>query len=82
MAKCFLCGTQATDPKKGPSRWTRAVIDGEQILVCPNCQERHPDWIKRAECCPECGSKRLMKSLGDRVCRACGHQWSDEELAL
>ncbi len=82
MAKCMICATPAIDPGKGPSRWARAVVDGEQILVCPDCQERNPDWIDRAEACPECGSKRLIKSLGDRVCRACTHQWSDENLEL
>jgi hypothetical protein len=29
-----------------------------------------------------CGSKKLYKTLGDRVCRSCGHQWSDEEITL
>jgi hypothetical protein len=78
----MICGINATDPGKGPSRWARAVVEGEQILVCPDCQAKHPDWIERAETCPECGSNRLIKSMGDRVCRACGHQWSDEDLKL
>lgn len=82
MANCHLCGTLATDPPKGPSPWTRAVIAGEQVLVCPACQRAHPDWIDRAEACPACGSKRLQKTLGDRVCRACAHQWSDETFRL
>lgn len=82
MARCHLCGKEATDPGKGPSRWARAVVEGEQILVCPECQELHPDWMAGVEGCPECGSKRLYKSMGDRVCRACGHQWSDEEFRL
>lgn len=82
MARCHLCGTEATDPVKGASRWARAVIDGEQVLVCPECQKRNPDWSDRAEACPVCGSKRLYKSLGDKVCRSCGHQWSDEKFEL
>lgn len=79
---CYLCGTQATDPKKGPSRWARAVIDDDQVLVCPECQQKHPNWCDRALACPECGSKKLYRSLGDTVCRACGHQWSDEGFEL
>ena len=82
MASCLLCRTEATDPDKGPSRWTRAVVDDEQILVCPDCQKLHPEWIDRATPCPACGSKKLYKSLGDKVCRACGHQWSDEHFTL
>ena len=82
MATCYRCGTLATDPPKGPSAWARAVVRGEQVLVCPNCQSTHPEWTEEAEACPECGSKRLSKALGDRVCRACGHQWSDETFSL
>ena len=82
MAICLLCGTPATDPDKGPSRWARAVIEDAQILICPDCQRTHPDWIERADACPVCGSKKLHKALGDRVCRSCGHQWSDEEFKL
>lgn len=82
MADCLLCGRGATDPAKGPSRWARAVVDGEQVLVCPDCQQEHPGWIDRAEACPACGSKRLSKALGDRVCRACGRQWGDERFTL
>jgi hypothetical protein len=58
------------------------VIDNEQVLICPECQQARPDWIEEADGCPNCGSKRLYKALGDRVCRSCGHQWSDEELLL
>ena len=79
MARCHICRTEATDPEKGPSRWARAVIEGEQVLVCPDCQQKHPDWVDRATACGECGSKKLYRSLGDTVCRACGHQWSEEE---
>lgn len=82
MARCHLCGVLAEDPGKGPSPWKRAVIAGEQVLVCPECQTREPDWIDRADACPACGSKRLRKALGDRVCGECGHQWSDETFSL
>ncbi len=82
MAKCLYCETEATDPKKGASAWARAVIDDEQILVCPVCQTTRPDWIELAQACPECGSKRLYKALGDCVCRSCGNQWSAENLAF
>lgn len=82
MAQCLYCGTEAADPGSGPSPWRRAVIDDEQVLICPDCQRAHPDWIDRAEACPVCASKRLYKSMGDKVCRACGHQWSDEVFEL
>jgi uncharacterized Zn ribbon protein len=82
MAACHYCSTEATDPGKGPSRWARAVMRDEQILVCPDCQQSHPEWIEEADACPVCGSKRLYKAMGDRVCRSCGHQWSDEEFKL
>lgn len=78
MATCLLCRTEATDPGKGPSRWARAVIEDEQILVCPDCQTAHPEWIDRAVACPDCGSKKLYKTLGDIMCRACGNQWSPD----
>jgi uncharacterized Zn ribbon protein len=58
------------------------VIANEQVLICPDCQRERPSWIEQADSCPVCGSKRLYKAIGDRVCRSCGHQWSDEELRL
>ena len=82
MASCLICDRVATDPVKGPSLWARAVIDDEQVLVCPECQSSHPEWVHRAESCPECGSKRLSKALGDKVCRSCAHQWSLETFSL
>lgn len=82
MATCYRCGTLATDPGRGPSPWARAVVAGEQVLVCPNCQRSTPEWMDEAESCRACGSKRLSKTLGDRVCRTCGYQWSDEEFSL
>lgn len=82
MAGCHLCGKLATDPGRGPSPWAKAVIGGEQVIVCPDCQQARPGWRTSAERCPECGSDRLGKALGDRVCRACGHQWSDEPFEI
>lgn len=82
MANCHFCQTEATDPGSSPSPWRRAVIANEQVLVCPDCQKSHPEWIDQAESCPVCASKRLYKSVGDKVCRTCGHQWSDEVFEL
>lgn len=82
MAGCLYCGTEATDPGRGPSLWRRAVIDDAQVLICPDCQQRHPEWIERAEGCPLCGSKRLYKVVGEKVCGACGNQWSEEAFEL
>jgi predicted amidophosphoribosyltransferase len=82
MANCYRCGEIATDPGKGPSPWTRAVVAGEQVLVCPGCQHAYPAWIEDAESCPACGSKKLSKALGDRVCRTCTYQWNEEPFTL
>ena len=78
----MICGTVAIDPSNGESPWRRAIIDDVQVLVCPDCQRSHPDWIERAEGCPACASKRLYKSVGEKVCRSCGYQWSNEPLEL
>jgi len=72
---CFRCGRLQDDPKKGPSPWARAVVAGEQILVCPECQQTHPAWVETAERCPRCGSHKLSIQVGFRVCRACGLDW-------
>jgi uncharacterized Zn ribbon protein len=82
MAACLICKTEATDPSNGGSPWRRAIISDDQVLICPDCQRDHPEWIERAEGCPICGSKRLYKSIGEKVCRSCGHQWSNEPLEL
>lgn len=77
---CYRCGRIQEDPPKAvPSPWARAVVHGEQVLVCPVCQREHPQWADDAERCPNCGSVKLLIQLGLHVCRACGHQWSDEE---
>ncbi|HVE92736.1 MAG TPA: hypothetical protein VNE62_10645 [Actinomycetota bacterium] len=82
MAQCLYCGVLASDPQRGPSDWARAVVRGEQVLVCPGCQRLRPEWTEEAEDCPVCRSKRLSKALGDKVCRKCGHQWSEESFSL
>lgn len=73
---CVRCGTGQTDPPPGkPSPWVRAVIGGEQVLVCPSCQTEDPATLASAERCPRCGGARLQVQLGLIVCRACGHDW-------
>jgi uncharacterized Zn finger protein (UPF0148 family) len=46
------------------------VVAGEQVLVCPSCQEG--DWTAVLDRCSSCGSTSLVKRLGDVVCRGCG----------
>ena len=76
---CYLCGRIQSDPPKTgpgvPSLWARAVVEGEQVLVCPICQKEHPEWQKGAERCPNCGGQKLSLQVGFRVCRTCGHTW-------
>jgi hypothetical protein len=68
---CFRCRIRQTDPERGASPWRRAVVDGEQVLVCPACQRR-PDWVSGLDRCAGCGSVRLVKALGAVLCRDCG----------
>jgi len=64
------------DPPQGkPSPWKRAVVAGEQVLVCPECNATHPAWTAEADVCPRCGSASLSLKLGMRVCARCGHSW-------
>jgi DNA-directed RNA polymerase subunit RPC12/RpoP len=72
---CFRCEKNQTDPAKGKSPWARAVIAGEQVLVCPECQAGSPDWQDEADRCPDCGSPRLMIMMGTVICRACGRDF-------
>lgn len=73
---CMQCGRVQEDPPQGkPSPWTVAVVEGEQVLVCPECQRAHPEWRERAERCPRCGYEKLALKLGFRVCRKCGNSW-------
>ena len=69
---CVECGKRQTDPAKGASAWARLVTGGEQVLLCPDCQQADPAWRTRSDRCPACGSTRLSKMLGSAVCRACG----------
>ncbi|MFN8169676.1 MAG: hypothetical protein U0S36_12945 [Candidatus Nanopelagicales bacterium] len=45
---------------------------GEQVLVCPDCQVE--GWTAGLDTCAACGSTRLVKQLGEVVCRDCGRQ--------
>ncbi|MGZ4119521.1 MAG: hypothetical protein ACXVQY_06425 [Actinomycetota bacterium] len=73
---CFRCGRVQEDPPQGkPSPWARAVVSGEQVLVCPVCQREHPDWRDVAERCPRCGCDKITLKLGYRVCPKCGNSW-------
>jgi DNA-directed RNA polymerase subunit RPC12/RpoP len=73
---CYRCGRVQDDPPQGkPSRWGRGVVAGEQVLICPDCQRRHPDWTDDAAACPSCGYRKLSIKLGMFVCSKCGHAW-------
>jgi hypothetical protein len=69
---CVHCGRRQVDPDSGPSTWRRAVLGGEQVLVCPTCQSG--DWTAGLDRCSACASTVLVKRLGDVVCRSCGHE--------
>jgi DNA-directed RNA polymerase subunit RPC12/RpoP len=69
---CARCGRRQVDPSSGPSTWRRAVVAGEQVLVCPECQT--DGWTDGLDRCGACGSPVLVTRLGDVVCRACGHE--------
>ncbi len=68
---CLRCGRRQVDPDSGPSSWRRAVVAGEQVLVCPACQT--DGWTDGLDGCAACGSTVLVKRLGEVTCRACGH---------
>ena len=72
---CVMCGRVQEDPAKGSTAWARAIVENEQVLVCPKCQGDHPDWSAGAERCKRCDSTRLQIQLGMHVCRACGEFW-------
>jgi len=67
---CLRCGRRQVDPDSGPSTWRRAVVAGEQVLVCPDCQVE--GWTDGLDRCCACGSTALVKRLGEVSCRACG----------
>lgn len=73
LMPCFRCSTRQTDPVRGSSPWTRAVVAGEQVLVCPTCQ-LIPDWTGDLDRCRRCDSVRLVKALGSVLCRECGNR--------
>jgi len=70
---CVFCGTPTYDPSKKERPWARGVAEGRQVLVCPRCQVERPDWAADLDVCEECGATRLNLTLGQVVCRACGH---------
>ena len=67
---CLRCGRRQVDPDSGPSTWRRAVVAGEQVLVCPDCQV--DGWADGLDRCSACGSTVLVKRLGEVSCRGCG----------
>lgn len=73
---CYRCERVQTDPDpaKPSAPWAVAVVDGEQVLICPDCQQADPTWVDALQKCPSCGSTRLRIQLGSVVCRACGAQ--------
>jgi hypothetical protein len=75
---CQRCGARQGDPSRGPSRWQRAVSGGEQVLVCPTCQQ-DAGWQAGMDRCPACEGVRLSKTLGVLRCSDCG--WSGEAAA-
>lgn len=69
----MVCGRATYDPDKRERPWARGVASGRLVLVCPRCQVERPDWPDRLDACGSCGSTRLSVTLGDVICRACGH---------
>jgi hypothetical protein len=67
---CQRCGARQGDPSRGPSRWERAVAAGEQVLVCPTCQQ-DAGWQSGMDRCPMCDGVRLSKTLGVLRCSTC-----------
>ena len=70
---CALCGRPTYDPDKRERPWARGVSAGRQVLICPACQGDRPDWNANLDRCAACGSLRLGLTLGEVVCRQCGH---------
>ena len=68
---CHRCGARQTDPVKGASPWRRGVRAGEQVLVCPDCQQGR-EWTADFARCSACGSARLVRVLGSTQCKDCG----------
>jgi len=72
---CYSCEKRQTDPAKGKSPWARFVLKGEQVLMCPECQDKDPKWRSISDCCPECESPKLSVVMGSVVCKDCGHDF-------
>jgi hypothetical protein len=70
---CQRCGARQGDPSRGPSAWRRAVSSGEQVLICPTCQQ-DAGWQAGMDRCPACDGVRLSKTLGVLRCSTCS--WS------
>ena len=68
---CHRCGARQTDPVRGASPWRRGVRAGEQVLICPECQNGR-DWTADLAHCAACGSARLVRVLGNTQCKNCG----------
>jgi DNA-directed RNA polymerase subunit RPC12/RpoP len=80
---CMICGRATYDPDKRGTPWVRAVAQGRQVLICPECQRDVPDWADRLDRCERCGSTRLSAMLDQIVCRACGHaEWTGDAPSL
>jgi hypothetical protein len=77
---CYRCGARQVDPVRGHSPWQRGVRENQQVLVCPGCQAA-PGWTADLDRCPQCGSVRLVRRLGEVECRQCGHVVPPEEPA-
>jgi len=69
---CVLCGRPTYDPDKKERPWSRGVLEGRQVLICPICQIERPDWTDALDRCETCGSTRLSIMLGEVICRQCG----------
>ncbi|MDQ3941003.1 MAG: hypothetical protein M3238_06625 [Actinomycetota bacterium] len=72
---CYRCSKIQVDPSRHGAPWARGVIEGNLVLICPDCQAGHPDWVEKLDRCPDCSSTRLSVVLGSVVCRACGRDW-------
>jgi hypothetical protein len=68
---CYRCGTRQVDPDRGESPWRRGVRQGQQVLICPDCQTAI-DWTNDLDRCQVCGSLHLVRRLGEVECRDCG----------
>jgi ribosomal protein L37E len=78
-AACMLCGRPTYDRSKKERPWSRGVVAGKQVLVCPICQVEREDWTASLDRCPRCGSTRLSVMLGEIVCRQCGFESGQEQ---